>query len=224
MSVYQTEEEQLQAIKKWWHRYSTPILFLFSVCLLAVSGVRYWNWYQEKQLTQASLQFERLIAAYSDNDEKQIMAFSNSIINGYNKSVYADVAHLIMAKLHATKGEPVEAMQQLDDVVKHSQVNSFKQIAKIRLARLALSQKQFDSALAYVEAIDDKAYETMVYELRGDIYSAKGQYAKALGAYRVAVAKAKEQGLGNLFLEMKTSDLVGAQHTALASVATVKSA
>ena len=220
MSVYMTEEEQLQAIKKWWLRYNTPILVLLSVVMLSVAGYRYWNWHHEKILTQASTVYERLMVSFSEHKNKEIRSYANQLIKEYGQTVYADAARMTLAKIYVTKDQDEKAKQLLDEVALHSEVPAFKQIAKIRIARLLVAQKSFDQALNEIAVIDDNAYMTIVNELKGDIFLEKGDYQQAIKLYKQAINEAKTHGIGNLFLEMKTNEL--AALTQSKNVLTVK--
>lgn len=207
MSVYMTEEEQIQAIKKWWMRYSTPILVLLSVVMLCVAGYRYWNWHHEKTLTQASTVYEHLMVAFSNHDNKEIKSYANQLIKNYGQTVYADVARMTLVKIYVGKDQNDKAKNLLEDVVANSKVPAFRQIAKIRIARLLIAKKNFDQALTQLAVIDDDAYMTIVNELKGDIFVEKGEYQQAIKLYKKAISEAKTHGIGNLFLEMKTNEL-----------------
>lgn len=207
MSVYMTEEEQLQAIKKWWLRFNTPILVLLSVIMLSAAGYRYWNWHHEKILTQASAVYERLMVSFSEHKNKEIRSYANQLIKNYGQTVYADAARMTLVKIYVAKDKDDKAKQLLEDVVIHSQVPAFKQIAKIRIARLLVAQKSFDQALNQLAVVDDNAYMTIVNELKGDIFVEKGEYQQAIQSYKQAISEAKTHGIGNLFLEMKTNEL-----------------
>lgn len=202
-----TEEEQIQAIKKWWMRYNTPILVLLSVIMLSVAGYRYWNWHHEKLLTQASTVYERLMVSFSEHKNKEIRSYANQLIKNYDQTVYADAARMTLAKIYVAKDQNEKAEKLLNEVVLHSKVPAFKQIAKIRIARLLVARKSFDQAFNQLAVIDDNAYMTTVNELKGDIFVAKGEYQKAIKSYKQAISEAKTHGIGNLFLEMKTNEL-----------------
>lgn len=207
MSVYMTEEEQLEAIKKWWKRYSTPILMVLSVIMLIIAGYRYISWHQEKVAFEASNSYERLMIAYANGNSQEIKSYANDLINHHSESVYADAARLLLAKVSISKNHYAKAEKLLSDLSTHSKSLVFKQIAQIRLARVLLAEKSYEKALSALSIVHDKAYEPLVLELTGDILTASGQYTKAVAAYRSAIEGAKKDGLPNLFLEMKTNEL-----------------
>lgn len=207
MSVYMTEEEQLEAIKKWWHKYSNLITIISSIILLAFAGYKYWNWHQDKVKTQASMAYENLMVAFSNQDNPASMAYINQIIKQYRKTVYADAARLVLAKLYVSEDSLDKAKEQLGYITSHSSMPALKQVARIRLARILISEKNYDKALHELSYLDDAGYRPVINELKGDVFAANGQYQQALQSYKEAIAEVRTNGMGNLFLEMKTNEL-----------------
>jgi predicted negative regulator of RcsB-dependent stress response len=109
--------------------------------------------------------------------------------------------------MHVTNDALKEAIQELEIVVNETAITPFKQIAKIRIARILADQKSYSQALSKLDQIVDDAYLSVVYELKGDIYSATGQYADAMKSYTLALEQDKINGIGNLYLEMKTNEI-----------------
>jgi predicted negative regulator of RcsB-dependent stress response len=213
MSVYMTETEQLEAIKKWWKRYNNIITVVFSIILLVISGYKYWNWHQEKITQQASNAYEQLMVSFSNQDNKGVRAYANQLLNDYGQTVYADAARLALAKLYVSREKYPLAEEQLDYVATHSKMTALQQVAKIRLARLLASIKSYDKALDELTKVDSAVYMPVVNELKGDIYAATGQYQQAVNSYRKAMSEVQTNGMGNLFLEMKTNDLAALTQT-----------
>ncbi|MBA2711808.1 MAG: tetratricopeptide repeat protein [Tatlockia sp.] len=207
MTGYMTEEEQLAAIKKWWTRHSNTLTIILSLILLAIAGYKYWNWHQDKVKSQASSAYERLMVAFSNKDDKGIQAYANQLINDYPKTVYADAARLAFAKLQVNEENYDKALESLEYVVKNSKMSALKQIARLRIARLLSSKKAYSEALTELSVVDDKAYMPVVNELKGDIFTATGQFQQAVLSYKEAITEVRTNGMGNLFLEMKTNEL-----------------
>ena len=203
-----TEAEQLQAIKKWWKQHQNAILTTLSVVLLAISGFKYWNWHQEKISQQASNAYEHLMVSFSNQDNKGVRAYANQLITDYGNTVYADAAHLTLAKLFVSHEKYAKAQKELEYVATHSKIISLQEIAKIRLARLLTAEKSYDKALTELDKVNSHVYLPLVNELKGDIYAATGQYQQAVSFYQLAIGGVQKQGIGNSFLEMKTNDLL----------------
>jgi predicted negative regulator of RcsB-dependent stress response len=207
MSAYMTEEDQLEAIKKWWNRYSNMIAIVLALLLFIIAGFKYWNWHQAKVKVGASNAYEHLMVAFANQDKLSVQSYANQLINDYGQSVYADAAHLILAKLFIADDDYKKAKESLDYVAKHSPMQALKQVATIRIARLLVAEKEYDKALAKLTNVIDTAYMPVINELKGDIFTAKGQYQQALLSYKEAIAGVHTHGIGNTFLELKTNEL-----------------
>lgn len=207
MSVYMTEDEQLEVIKKWWKRYGNMVTVFLSLILLCIAGYRYMHWHQDKLKQQASITYENMMVSFSNQNIKEVRSYANQLIKDYDNSVYADVAHMTLAKIYVSKNKLAQAQSELQIVAEKSDMNSLKQIAKIRIARLLAAEKSYTNALKELSSIVDETYLPVINELKGDIYGATGQYQEAITAYRLAIDEVKTNGMGNLFLEMKTNEL-----------------
>ena len=207
-SVYMTEEEQLESIKKWWARYGNMITLAITLVLLCVAGYRYYYWHQAKITQQASSAYEHMIAEISSQNNQGVRSYANELTTNYKKSVYADAAHLSLAKLYITKNKFDKAIVELQNVADHSKMPALRQIAKIRIARLLAATTAYDKALNELNQVEDKVYLPVVNELKGDIYTAQGNYQQAIQSYQLAMQEVKTNGMGNAFLEMKRNELV----------------
>ncbi|MBA2648483.1 MAG: tetratricopeptide repeat protein [Legionella sp.] len=208
MSVYMTEEEQLEAIKKWWQRYGNIVTVCISIVLLGVAAYRYYNWHHDKLRQQASTTYERMMNEFSNSNIKLVRSYADDLIKNYDHTVYADAAHMTLAKIFITKDKLENARDELEAVASKSSMSSLKQIAKIRIARILANNESYKDALKELSQIDDETFLPVINELKGDIYGAQGQYKEAIGAYRLAMNEVKIKGMGNLFLEMKTNEVV----------------
>ncbi|MDP3562375.1 MAG: tetratricopeptide repeat protein [Legionellaceae bacterium] len=208
MSVYMTEAEQVELIKSWWKRYNGIITVCLSLVLLVVAGFKYWHWHQEKVVEQASNAYEHLMLAFSNQDTKSVRSYSNQLVTDYGDTVYADAARLTLAKLDVANEKYKRARETLEYVAAHSKMKVFADVARIRLARLLIEEKAYDNALSELDKVINTAYFPVVNELRGDIYSVTGRYQQAVTHYRKAMNEVQKNGMGNLFLEMKSNELL----------------
>lgn len=203
MSIYMTEEEQLESIKKWWVKHQSKITIVLSIILLCVAGYRYWNWHIEKRDKQASETYERLMVAFSKQDDQSIQAYAKTLSTEFGSTVYSDVARLTMARYYVTHERWKEATEALASVAQKSTMPALQQVAVIRLARIFISQKMYDNALIQLNKVSDTLYLSQVNELKGDIYGAQGEMAKAREFYQKARILADKQGVSSPSLEMK---------------------
>jgi predicted negative regulator of RcsB-dependent stress response len=216
MSVYMTEEEQLEVMKKWWNRYGNIVTIILSLILLCIAGYRYMHWHQDKLTQQASITYENMMVALSNQNIKSVKSYANELIKDHGHSVYADAAHMTLAKLYISKDKLVQAKDELSVVANKSEMNALKQIAKIRIARILAAEKSYSNALTELNVVVDQTYLPVINELKGDIYGATGKLQEAIAAYRLAIDEVKTNGMGNLFLEMKTNELAMKSQSMLA--------
>jgi predicted negative regulator of RcsB-dependent stress response len=209
MSTYITEEEQLANIKKWWGKYGTAVLLVLSLLLASTAGYRFWHWHEDNLTTQASNAYEHLMIAFSNQDNRQVEAYANQLTNEYSQTVYADAGQLIMAKLFIADEQYKKALDALKYVAANTKMASLAQVAKLRIVRLLIEQKEYNKALAELSAITTTTYTPVVNELKGDIYTATENYQEALRSYKKAIEETNAKGIGNLFLEMKTNEIMG---------------
>lgn len=219
-----TEEEQLEKIKKWWNRYGNLVTIVLSIVFLCIAGYRYMNWHQDKVRQQASNAFENMMVAFSNQDIKSVRSYATELVKDYNNTVYSDVAHLTLAKVYIGKSKLNEAKNELEAIISKSHMLPLKQIAKIRIARILASEKEYTTALNELSTVDDLTYLPVINELKGDIYGATGQYQNAINAYRLAINAVKSKGMGNLFLEMKSNELANKTQSVISKTNKVQTA
>ena len=220
MSIYMTEEEQIEAIKGWWKKHGNTVSTVILILVMCFAGFRYWQWHKQKVGFQASNLYEQMLSAYTNQDNKAIVSRANILVQNHNGTVYGDAAHLTLAKVAAEKKLYDKAVNHLNAVIKDDKDSALTQIAKIRLARVLLAKKQYQSALSAIDKISNSSYMSLVKELRGDIYTAMGDFNKAKLAYEEALTSSRKQKMGNLFLEMKTNDVARQQVSEQSSIKT----
>lgn len=211
-TVYMTEIEQIEFLKKWWKRYHRVILTSLSVLLLMFSGVRYWQWHQQKRSEDASNAYEHLMVAFSSEDSESVQAYAQQLVRDYADTVYADTARLIQAKLALGTGEYAKAKLGLQEVADHSKFDVLADLARLRLARILIYEKAYKAALHELDRIKNTHYASIQTELRGDIYYAQSNLPKAKREYQHAKADIEKSGVNNLFLEMKQHNLRAASN------------
>ena len=205
-NMYLNEYEQWNALKKWWYKYNGIIILSISLILLSISAYKYWAWHAETRLQLASNLYEQMMLSAANHQNEQIKKIADQLVNDYPKSIYADAARLSLAKLAVAAKDYAQAEQALKWVANHSETSELVDVAKIRLARVWLAKNQYADALTILKNMHSKAYLPIVDELKGDIYTHMNQYDKAVDFYRKALSEVQNYGVGNLFLEMKSTD------------------
>ena len=89
MDVYGTEEEKIEAIKKWWNQNGKSIIAGIVIGITAIYGWRGYINYNVSQEKAASIIYEKLLLASRKNDTDNIRTLANSIITNYESSTYS---------------------------------------------------------------------------------------------------------------------------------------
>lgn len=206
MKDYETEEQQVEALKKWWKENGTSLLVGLFVGVSALFGWRYVESEAHVHALQASDLYMQVAqsAAMQTIDDKSI-DINNALINDYADTPYAALSSLTLAKYEYEKNNIENAEAQLELAVKHANDEMIKQIANLRLASIYIEQKKYTEALTLLNSSHEPAYDAQFEELKGDVYSAQGDSVQARIAYDKAI---NLQGLSaSKWLKLKRQNL-----------------
>ncbi len=207
MEIYNTEEQQVEAIKRFFHEHGLSIAAGIVIGLGGLYGFRY---YQAKQLEAQETQS----AAYAvlvekstaeGTDKKAWLVDAQKFISEHKDSNYSHLTALLAAKEAVVLKDYAAAEQQLNAVVSSSKVPEVVAVAQLRLARVQAEQAKYKEALATLSATMPAAFAAQQNELKGDVLLKSGDEVAALAAYKAAQA-GSEAGK-NPLLDVKLNEL-----------------
>lgn len=202
MELYDSEEQQVEAIKSWWQENGKAVIIGTIVGLSAIGG---WNYYQssvQQAQEAASASYDKVMTTLTSNGadaQDQVQSF----IDANADSNYASLAALQLAKVEVEASHLDEGLAQLEWVKAHSDDEALKTVASYRVARIAAEQGEFDAALAELQLITNEGWQGRVAELKGDINLAKGDKDAAYIAY----TEAQQANDASQLLQLKLNDL-----------------
>ncbi len=204
MSVHLSEEEQVEALKKWWKENGRSIIAGAVLGLGGIFGWQAWGQHRNELAEQASGRYEQMQFAARLGNRESVMKQAEILMSEHQDSSYAVFAALLAARVSQEGGDLDTARTRLEWVIANSDESSFQQIARLRLARLLLGQNDLDGAGAVITQAPADNFAGEFAELRGDIARAREDYAGARQAYQEAL----EKGVGDAALvTMKLDDL-----------------
>lgn len=208
MDANMTEQDQIELLKRWAKDYGK----LLVVGVLVFLGGNFgWNYYKSTKTDyaeSASLLYEQMQKNLVEDNVSDFKVRANYILENYKKAPYAGLANLALARQAVDDKKGDEAKQKLQAVIDSDKDIALRQIARIRKARILLSEKQFDQALQVLSKVDDAAYTTLIEEVKGDVFVAKGDTKSARNAYKAAIDAAQDTGAGQRqMLQMKYEQL-----------------
>jgi len=209
MADLDNEKEQLAAIKKWIQENGLSIV---AGIVLGLGGVYGWRYWQEYRVSQSELTSAQLTEVVEHLDKQQYEAgvtIAQDLVEANTDTLYAEMAQLLIARARVQQGLLYAAAEPLQALIKGSASSQFKNVARIRLARIYLAQSKFDLAAALISESADQTYQREFEELRGDIFFYKGELNEARSSYVQALALASPAENTEL-LQMKLDEIPAA--------------
>lgn len=219
MAIDSADEENVEALKKWWQENGKQLLVSVFVVLGGIGG---WDLYQnseQESRNAASDIYEEILALtlktdnepLSDSERENIISYGQQLREEYPTSSYASFGTLFAAAAEVENRNLSQAEILLNWILENSTGGLFSSTedgllltTKLRLGRVLLAQGDAARALDFVNTVDPKEFETGFAELRGDIYVALDQLEEAQDAYSIA----QQAGSNSDALRMKLQELV----------------
>ncbi len=207
MAEYQTEEEQLAALRDLWRRYGWWVL---SAAVLVLGGFLGWNYYQNQQTRvgeAASEVYQQYTEALANAAAGPLSeSLSERLDSEFAGTVYHVFSLLQRAKVAVAAGSIDVAVGYYEQAAQAAPRPHLRDLAQLRLARAQQQLGRSDAALAALGEVRGEGYRSLVAELKGDIHLAQGEQVLAAQAYRAAHA-ARPEGQQRPILDMKLADL-----------------
>ena len=207
MDPYKTEEEQVEALKKWWQENGKSITAGVVIGLVSIFGWRGYNQHIDLKTQEASTLYEQMIGATRSNKPEESRKYADRIINEYDSSTYAIFAHLMLAKLATQENKLDEAEKHLRWVLSNNDQPELNHVTTLRLARVYIAAEQLDAAAILLNTGNTGKFISRYAELRGDLLVKQGKPDEARAAYEKALANSSAGAEAKSLLELKLDDL-----------------
>lgn len=205
MEIYDTEEEQVEALKRWWKENGTSTIVGLVMGMVIILGWNYWQDHKKAQAAQASATYDQLLKALDDDKKDTVEKLSERMQQQFKDTEYAAFSGLLQAKLKSQQGDFAAAKQILKTIADEPN-KQLSNIAKIRLVRLMLATGEYEQGLQVINEVDAKQSSTFSAnydELVGDLYVALDRLDEARTSYQNALRNGQRSPL----LQLKIDDL-----------------
>jgi predicted negative regulator of RcsB-dependent stress response len=210
MGVYDLEEqEKLDDLKAWWKQWGGTISVAVILACVAIIGVQGWRLWTQHEAEQASALYSAVSSAMRANDLPKAKDATAQLTDHYSRTAYAPAAAMMLAKMLWESGDKAAAKAQLQWVIDKSGEDEMKQVARFRLAEMALDAKAYDEALQTLDAKHDEPFAGLYADLRGDILAAAGRAGEARTSYQTAIAKLDPKSAYRNYVQVKLDALGG---------------
>lgn len=205
MGIYETEEEQVAALKRWWKKNGKSAIAGVIIGIAIILSWDFWKDQQADKASSTSALYQELLLAIEKGNTKSAEKIAQRLVEQYPSTVYANFVGLFQAKLKVEAGEVEPAKAILQQLITTAD-SQMRQVARLRLVRLMLASDEYEQGLQLISEVDassSESFESSYQELTGDLYVGLGR----LGEARTAYQKAMRLGQQTPLLRLKIDDI-----------------
>ena len=184
MDIHQSEEEQIESIKKWWNENSKSVITGLVLAAAVALGWQSWSNSQAQKQQAAAQNYYAMQQQDGDNKPELTLSQGKILIADYPDSIYATFASLLMAKTSYQQNESENALSHLQWVIDHSDSQPYLRLAAQRKASVLLELARHEDALSALQSVITETPNAVEYELLGDIYQAMNKNSEAKENYQ----------------------------------------
>ncbi|MET1219716.1 MAG: tetratricopeptide repeat protein [Glaciecola sp.] len=185
MEQFATEEQQVEAIKRFWKENGLAIVIGAILGLGALWGWRYYDESQIQAKESASESYQQLVTSLTAESGPEVFT---EFLETNSGTTYSTLASLIAAQTAVNEGALASAAETLVTAARDAQDPTLTDLVNLRLARVYYGLEQYDDALSALANIETTAFTATVAATRGDVLVAKGDFAAATNAYQASLA------------------------------------
>ncbi|HBC3401524.1 TPA: YfgM family protein [Vibrio parahaemolyticus] len=202
MELYDTEEQQVEAIKDWWKENGKAVII---GAVVGLGGLFGWRYYQDTVIQASETASQSYTTAMNTLQEKGVDAQSDvqAFIESNEVKEYSVLAALQLAKAQVEAKDFAAALEQLKWAQSNTKDAALSPLISYRIARIETEMGNFDAANTELGKVTDTAWAGRIAELRGDIALRQGDKDVAYAAY----TEAQQAADASPTLQMKLDDL-----------------
>jgi predicted negative regulator of RcsB-dependent stress response len=217
------EQEQLDRLKAFWNQFGNVISAVLILVFGSIAAYNGYQWWQRDKSVQAAAMYDEVERAAQGGDPAKITRAFEDMKQRYAGTTYAAQAGLLSAKSLYEKGQVDQAKAALQWVSTSAADESYKAIAKLRLAAILFEGKSYDEAIKLTEGLP-KEFDALAADRRGDILLAQGKREDAKAAFEKAHKGMDERTEYRRLVEIKLNALGVDMSTKTAAAASGDSA
>ncbi|HDZ48831.1 hypothetical protein LCGC14_0074010 [marine sediment metagenome] len=212
MAELRSDEEQLDAVKRWWKENGISLVAGAVIAAAGVFGWNAWQNYQQGQSEAASMRYQQLVNMTTGSDlaEDELVSARNMVSelnDEHGNTLYAELALLLDARLAIQQGDLEGAKASLESAADNSSRRYVQSLAWLRLARIELAEGNADQALALLDEPITDALAAQREDVRGDAFAAQGDTEAARDAWQNALQLAQTHNQPLYGVQFKLDDL-----------------
>lgn len=220
MNEHLTEDEQVEAIKKWWKDNGLTVVAGVIFGLVLIFSWRAWQTYQQGNIALASAMYERVVASLQADKSVEAREITSALLSEHTSSTYTALASLSMAADKVKQGEIDAALPHLQWVIDNANQANIVALARLRKARLLLEKGELDKVQAEIDVIP-QYFKLSRTVLQGDLALTQEKPEDAKQHYSTALLSESISGEYKQYIQMKLDNLGTASEVVVAAPPTV---
>ncbi|HEY1847131.1 MAG TPA: YfgM family protein [Buttiauxella sp.] len=181
MEVYENENDQVEAVKRFFAENGKALVVGVVLGIGALVGWRYWNSHQADSAMASSLEYQNVTSAVRADRPATLSAAAKFAAD--TKNTYGALASLELAQKYVDNNDLAKAAAQLQQGLNNTSDANLQALINARLARIQIQQKQADAALKTLDGIKGEGWVAIVADLRGEALLSKGDKQGARDAW-----------------------------------------
>lgn len=184
---YETEEQQVDAIKNWWKQNGNSLII---GAVVGLAGLWGWRFYNDSIVTnqeqQSQAYSEMLLQFEAQGADKSFTAISTFVEQNIDNN-YGVLAAMLLAKEAVVEKDYALAKTQLLLLQKENKYAPLNPVINLRLARVQVELGEFDQALATLALISEKSFQAKAWQVKGALFLKQNDLANARNAFQEAI-------------------------------------
>ena len=202
---YETEEQQVEAIKSWWKENGNTLII---GAVVGLAGLWGWRYYNESvisaQETTSQVYADMLLQFEAQDGEKGLENISAFVADNTDNN-YGVLASLLLAKEAVAQNNYELAKTQLVQLQTQNSYEPLNAVINLRLARVQAELSENEAALATLALISEKPFLAKAYQAKGTVYLKQSEQEKARSAFQDEINAS--QGRIDPVLQLQFDDL-----------------
>ena len=196
MAEYSSDEERFSAVINFFKDYKAIISLSLVAIFVSLFSITGYQSYKETRSSEAAIIYDKWLAELQSKNESSKETF-NKLQDAFSGTGYAQLARMINGSNLARQGnfeDALENFKQLsDDTSGYFGNKVLNSIAKINIARIELSNKNFTNVLEVLDSFASNSEHSMVYEIKGDALLGLKKAELAKEQYQLAIDNARDE-------------------------------
>ena len=164
--------------------------------IISLVSITAYQSFEETRNSEAAVIYDSWLVELDSNDENAKESF-DQLQDNFSRTGYAQLAKMINGSNLARQGNFDNALENFiqlsNDTSGYFGNKVLNSIAKINIARIELSNKNYTNVLEALDSFASNSEHSLVYEIKGDALVGMKKEKLAIEQYKLAIDNARDE-------------------------------